>query len=382
MNRIAATFAAAALATTLTQGALAQPPAAAVTSIAPPTSGLIANYRYWPTQYVQFVGAELPYAMIALEADTTGKKPLYYVTLTTREGKRIHYGNADVLVASGKAMGEEAYKTEIAVDGGDKQTNGDITTVRFTMADGKPVQWRFVQGSDISEQGAGLTPLALPMPIFAYREQAAVAGEGTALEIGGVVSTADVWKEISQPPYFIAYHGALSQSAHTLAFLPGKETWTVTSSPSALTAGAAWELDGATGDHRTLRIEKSDGAHFLISGTDRFQPSVRFVLDATRTADGWTVASVRYAPLRDGDKHFLTLTTPPADGKPAEIALTPGKKKAIATGTLAAAGSAADRTLTLDFATPAWTRGKSMSEQTVSTATTVTVIAHPASAVK
>ena len=153
-------------------------------------------------QYVQFVGTELPYSMISLEADTTAKQPLYYLTLVDRAtSKRIHYTNSDGLVATAKAMGEEAHKTDIAVDGGDKQTNGDITTIRFSMADGKPVQWRFVQGSDISEQGSGLTPLpTAPMPVFAYREQAAVAGEGTALQIGDTVSTADVWQEISQPP--------------------------------------------------------------------------------------------------------------------------------------------------------------------------------------
>lgn len=79
-----------------------------------------------------------------------------------------------------------------------------------------------MQGSDVSEQGSGLTPLCqLPLPVFAYREQGAVAGEGTAVQIGEIVSAAEVWKEISRPPYFVGYHGAYTQHAHRLIFAPG-----------------------------------------------------------------------------------------------------------------------------------------------------------------
>ena len=377
MNRIAATLSLLALSTSTM---FAQVPAATAT-IVPPSSGVIVNYRYWPTQYVQFVGAELPYSMITLESDTTGKQPLYYVTLTERAtNKRVHYTNVDGLLATARAMGEEAHKTEIAVEGGDKQTNGDITTIRFSMADGKPVQWRFVQGSDITEKGAGLTPLpTAPMPIFAYREQAAVAGEGTALQIGDIVSTADVWKEISQPPYFIAYHGALSTSAHTVAFLPGQETWTVKSAPSALAPGSTWELDGATGDHRSLRIEKVERTHFIVTGNDRFAPSTRFTLDLTLIGNDWIVNSVRYAPTRDGDKHYVTLTSTPGNDKPSTVALLVGKKTTIATGTLSVIGAPANHTQKLDFATPAWAHGKTMTEETTATPATLAVAAHPAS---
>ncbi len=46
------------------------------------------------------------------------------------------------------------------------------------------VRWQFVQGSDVTEQGGGITPIDAPTPSLIFREQAAVAGEGTALKVG------------------------------------------------------------------------------------------------------------------------------------------------------------------------------------------------------
>jgi hypothetical protein len=254
---------------------------AQTTTIAPPTAGLIVGYQYWPEQFVQFVGTELPYSMIELDVNRDGKTPIYNVILTQRgpepgADKRIQYSNSDALVAAATARGNESHKTEIAFDQADTTNVGSISTLRLALADGKPLQWRFVQGSDISEQGSGLTALPLiPIPVFAYRELGAVAGEGTALQIGNTVSVAEVWKEISKPPYFVGYRGAYTQNAHRVTFAPGKETWTVVTGPSALATGGTWELDGTHGAHRTLKIEHVDGTHFLISASDRQQPLTR-----------------------------------------------------------------------------------------------------------
>ena len=259
---------------------IAAAPAAtlAAQNIAPPSTGLLVQYQYWPVQYVQWVGTELPYSMIELDVDSGAKQPRYNVVLTERaSGKRIVYANSDALVAAAKAQGQDAYKTQIAFDAAEATTLGATSTLRLSLADGKPLQWRFVQGSDVSEQGAGLTALPqMAMPVFAYREQAAVAGEGTALQIGNTVSAAEVWTEISKPPYFIGYRGAMSLSAHTTVLAPGKQTWTVTTLPTEMRAGQTWELEGDRGNHRTLRISKVDGAKFVITGTDRFDPSTVF----------------------------------------------------------------------------------------------------------
>ena len=353
--------------------------------IAPPVTGLLVSYQYWPVQYVQWVGTELPYSMIEFDVDSTAKQPLYNVVLTERpSGKRTVYANSDVLVASAKAQGMEAYKTQIAFDAADNTNVGAASTLRLSMTDGKPLQWRFVQGSDISEQGAGLTPLpTMPIPIFVYREQAAVAGEGTALQIGNTVSTAEVWTEISQPPHFVAYRGAMSLSAHTAVLAAGRELWTITSAPTALKPGSTWELDSDSGDHRTLRIEKTDGPHATISGADRHHPGLTFTIEGAYTVDGWSIERVRFAPQHDGDKHYLTLlfNTPLTTTSTASnMDLTIGRKAHIATASLTLSGAATDRSLRLKMLSPQWTRGKDLQEQTTTTSSTITTISTPTTA--
>jgi hypothetical protein len=39
-----------------------------------------------------------------------------------------------------------SHKAAIGFDPADTEAPGSITTIRFTMADGNPLQWRFVQG--------------------------------------------------------------------------------------------------------------------------------------------------------------------------------------------------------------------------------------------
>ena len=362
-------------------GALrAQTPAAV--PLSPPVLPLVTSYRYWPVQFVQFVGPELPYSMIELDVDAgAGKQPLLYVTLTERtSGKRIHYTPDDGLVASAASLGEEAHKTAVAFEAADTENPGSISTLRFTMADGKPLEWRFVQGSDISEQGSGLNPFPeAKIPIFAYREQGALAGEGTALQVGGTVSTAAVWTEYSHPPYFIPYRGAVSEGAHTLVFIPGQQTWTITSAPAALTPGATWELEGEHGNHRSIRIDKVDGTHLSVTTTDRFQPGVRCMLEVTRTGDSWTIDRARFSPARDGDKHALTLqfATPLSmTTDHAEVDLVAGKKKTIASG-LVAANKTPEGGLTITFTNPAWLNGKTMTEASVAAKGAVSLSAHP-----
>lgn len=382
MNRLTLTLAASAL-SICSAAPLLPAQTAPATPIAPPMLPFVVTYRYWPVQFVQWVGNELPYSMIELDVDPTNSKhPLLYVTLTDRAtGKRIHYTDNDGLIASATAMGEEAHKTAIAYDPADNDSNGSISSVRFTMADGKPLQWRFVQGTDMSEQGRGLTPFpGTKVPIFACRELGAVAGEGTALQIGDVTSAAAVWTEISQPPYFIGYRGAETEGAHLLVFSPGKQNWKVASSPSQLTPGASWELDEEHGNHRSIRIDKIDGPHLVLTCTERYAPGVVTSLDVTRSGDLWSLDRVRFAPLRDGEKHFLTLElsaplTPATDNT--NFSLVAGKKNVIGTGSLAASSQAGDRDLDLSFTDPKWLNGVVMHEQTADSPAGITISAHP-----
>ncbi len=381
MHRILiATLAAATMLGTLRAQTAVQttaPDSTSTPSIPPPSTGLLLSYQYWPTQYIQWIaGPELPYAMIEFDVDTSTKQPLYHAVLTGKDGTRTHYSNMDRMAAAYKMTGEASYKTDIAFDTDDTSKPGSTSTIRFSMQDGKPFEWRFVQGSDISAQGAGLTPLPdAPVAIFAYREAGAVAGEGTAVKIGDAVSTAEVWKEISHPPYFVGYRGAVTNSAHMLVFTKGVENWKITKAPANVAAGSAWELDNDTGNHRTLTVSKMDGTHATIAVTDKFHPVMNVTMDATYTPTGWTVDKVRYSPSKDGDKHHVTLaftTTSPAAGT---MDITAGKKTNLASASVEMGGDIKDHTEAVKFTAPKWAAGKTVNAEVATTSDTQTVTA-------
>ena len=60
-----------------------------------------------------------------------------------------------------------------------------------------------------------------------------------------------------------------------------------------------------------------------------------------------------------------------------QLTLLAGKKKSIATGTIAAAGDPSARTLSLSFSTPAWLAGKTITEQESVADQNIVLTAHP-----
>ncbi|HEY1743562.1 MAG TPA: hypothetical protein VGG18_10385, partial [Granulicella sp.] len=186
----------------------------------PPIAPEQIVYRHWPEQFVQWIGPELPYTMIELYVDPgAGTTPVYDAVLTDRStGKRIHYANQQQMVDIDKRSGAEAYLATMQLDRPANAGKDATYLLRFVDHAGEPVSWQFVQGSDISERGGGSSPAGIDPPVLMYRERSAVAGEGAAVKIGNKVSVADVWTEISQPPYFVAYHGAMSQDVDIAVF--------------------------------------------------------------------------------------------------------------------------------------------------------------------
>jgi hypothetical protein len=257
--------------------------AALAQAVPPPTVPQQIIYHHWPEQFVQWVGPELPYSMFEFYADANATGgPLYEAVLTERAtGKRIRYANQ-------QQPGEEMYITNIQFDRPAAAGKDANYMVRFVDHSGQPVSWQFVQGSDMSARGGGSSPAGLQPPVLVYRELGAVAGEGTALKIGDKVSTADVWAEISQPPYFVAYHGAYSQNVDIAVFTGAPQQWTTVSAPTISDAA----------DHLVMEGDFANGAwainklHYTGAGTDGLTVSVanaKFEVVAgkkTRIADG------------------------------------------------------------------------------------------------
>jgi hypothetical protein len=306
------------LAKALSAAALAMLPIALAAQTSPSTPTLpLAGvyYRYWPEQIVQWVGPELPYSMIVLNIDDRTKQPIYDVQLIPREaGKPTRYTNSAQELAIDQASGQDVHQVAMQFDGPADPEKGGQYMLRFNTEKGTPVVWQFVLGTDVSEQGSGLSPVPAPIPILMYREQGGLAGEGTALQVGGVTSTADVWKEIAQPPYFVPYRGALSTGVHILTFAPVDSTWK--SDAQSLTDAKGRSLALAT---------TADGATM----TDK-----ALAVSASYSLAAGAVTRVTFAPAGVKGTHSVTLQFSPAlaPGSQSTFDVILGKKTKIASG--------------------------------------------------
>jgi hypothetical protein len=277
-------------------------------------------YRYWPEQIVQWVGPELPYTMIVLAVDDRGKQPVYDVQLIPRPaGVPVHYTNSAEELAIIQATGQEAHQVAMQFDAPSDPANGAQYQLRFNTEKGTPVVWQFVLGTDVSEQGSGLSPVPAPIPVLMYREQGGLAGQGTALQVGGVTSTADVWKEIAQPPYFVPYRGALSIGVHILTFAPVDTAWKSTA-------------DSLTDAHgRSLALATNAGVTTM---TDK-----GLAISATYAlASAGSVTRVTFSPNGVKGNHSITLDFTPAlaPGSQSTFDVIVGKKTKIAAGSVQA----------------------------------------------
>lgn len=338
--------------------------------IAPPLPPLLLSYRYWPDQFVQWIGEELPYSMIVAEVDNNSAHPTYDIMLTDRaSGKQAHYTNQQAIVTLNQAQGIEAHLTQIKYTPADTEGNGAIYTFQFTGPEGKPVLWRFVQGSDTSEQGAGLTDMSqLPLPLFMYREQGAVAGQGTAIQIGDKTSEAEVWKEISSPPYFIPYRGAHAVGLDIAVMRPGMEEWKIDQAPQALTPGAKWQLSNASGDHRTLEVKQLSGGDCTILSRDDHAPGQQMVLMGKMSGQGWLLDSIRMETDLKPEQHGFTVrflnplpVNTAASNEEVKFELFAAKKSRVGAGVLTlSSGNTAHTAYHWEMKTPDWMQKKSL----------------------
>jgi hypothetical protein len=307
-------------------------------------------YRHWPEQFVQWIGPELPYTMVELYVDPAGATPLYEVVLTERAtGKRVHYSNQQQMVDIDQRSGGQAYLTTMQLDRPANSGSGATYLLRFVDHAGQPVSWQFVQGTDMSERGGGSSPAGSEPPVLVYRQRGAVAGEGSALKVGDTVSVADVWTEISQPPYFVAYRGAHSESIDIAVFTGAKQQWTTTSAPQTLATGAQWKLKAQDGLGCTLLVQALAGDHATILDTDDHLPGRTITIEASWSNGAWSIDKMHYAAVGADANQGLTISF--AQSKFEVIA---GRKTHIAAGTM----HADPARVGWEFKDPQWLRGK------------------------
>ncbi len=327
----------------------------------PPLAPEQIIYRHWPEQFVQWIGPELPYTMIELYVDPgSGGTPLYEAVLTERAtGKRVHYSNQQQMVDINKRSGADAYLTNMQLDRPANTGKGATYLLRFIDHAGQPVLWQWIQGSDVSERGGGSSPAGIAPPVLIYRERSAVAGDGTALKIGNTVSAADVWTEISQPPYFVAYHGAYSQNVDIAVFAGAPQEWTTITGPKTLAAGAEWKLKAQDGLGCSLRVQAVNGDHATILDTDDHLPGRTIATEATLTNGAWSIEKLHYSAAGADANQGLTISFAPgtnASGAQSKFEVIAGRKTRIASGTVLS--NPAQPRVGWEFKDPDWLRGK------------------------
>jgi hypothetical protein len=345
----------------------------------PPVPPVLVSYHYWPGLFVQWVGKELPYSMIQVYADRNAASPLYDVVLTERAtGKRIHYANQQSLVDQANQAGDNAYLTAIGLKTLNETSSQGTYEFSFTEHDGTPVLWRFIQGSDVTDEGAGMTAIpGTPTLILMYREQGAVAAEGTALQVGNQVSEAELWKEISSPPYFLPYRGARTVGLDVATLIPGDFQWKVDSAPSTFAEGQGWTLSDTKGQHLHLVIEKITGDVYQIE--EDGAPSAKTELTAKKTARGWLLETVRYEATQQGENHGITFTFQPPlslqnpDAKMSKFDVQMGKNTRIGNGTVSTQSNGDGVQYVWQFKAPDWARSRTMTTTLLMSSDTVQV---------
>ena len=212
--------------------------------------------------------------------------------------------------------------------------------LRFKTETGVPVVWQFVLGTDISDQGSGLSPVPASIPILAYRGQGGLADQGTALKVGSVTSAADVWKELAHPPFFVPYRGAFSTGIQILSFVPESATGRSGAQvPNSADASPSIARDGKT-------IVLSDTA----LGTT-----------ASYILEGSSIDRVSFGPShgRREDTVTLQFSPPLAPEGQSSFEIIAGKKTKIAAGAVQATDSnPQSRRITWTFSAPESLKGK------------------------
>jgi hypothetical protein len=258
-----------------------------------------------------------------------------------------------------KRSGAEAYLATMQLDRPASAGKDATYLLRFVDHAGEPVSWQFIQGSDITERGGGSSPAGIDPPVLMYRERSAVAGEGAAVKIGNKVSVADVWTEISQPPYFVAYHGAMSQNVDIAVFAGAGQQWTSVSAPKSLAVGAEWKMKAHDGLGCTLRVQSLTGDHATIVDSDDHLPGRTVTIEGTWNNGAWSIEKLHYAAAEADANQGLTISFVPganATGAPSKLEVTAGKKTRIASGVVH--DDQAQPRVGWEFKDPQWLRGK------------------------
>ncbi|HSK72467.1 MAG TPA: hypothetical protein VK892_12260 [Pyrinomonadaceae bacterium] len=327
-----------------------------------PVVPVIFEYEFAPQYFSQWIENHPQYSKIEviIEEDETLE-----IALTEKEGgKRVFYSNSEEAVKSLQGEGKEAYLAKIdfkMTQAVDRQANYGFG---FLDKHRQPILWRVIPASRPSERGRELIPSAWADGLrLEYRNLATAVGAGTAIQIGEKVIEAEPWKEISSPPYFVAYRGTVAVGRHLGTLHLGTKRWSVTKQPEELKKGAEWIMTDESGSKRTLRIVSDHQNELVI---DEVNPPggknslLRLVVYLTPQGYNLRAAEIksRRQDMRIKFEPELPLQTSDAAKFEGKFIISQGENKSSASGSIFAEQMGGKLLLKWQPDSPSWAKSR------------------------
>ena len=325
---------------------------------------LVLQYEFFPKYYSQNLSGNSQYSKIeGYVDDASGQSKVRLVLTENKTGKETYYTNDQAGFRILKAQGLDAVMTPI--DFVKPASSLQNVTAGFGFRDrgGQPIRWRFVYAYSVSPMGGGPTPApGQPGLSLIYRNQGTVAGAGAAVQVASKVSEVQVWKEISQPPFFVAYQGFYTEGLNVGKFVPLQQTWQLPAIQPG-TIPAAWELSNAEGQKQSFSAKRSENGSWTIATR---QPGSRSDLEMNVIPgkDGYKLVSLTASQ----DKHRMLvkfkqplLIDKGASGQ-ADFQVELDKQK-LSQGRVTATENADGLSLEWQFKSPDWAKARVIHEQ-------------------
>jgi len=330
-----------------------------------PVLTLAQHFDTFPVYYQQSIDGSTDYS--AIEAYVREESKTYFVLLTdTATGERTCYTNTESAV---RFPGVAANCLVTAIDYHKPEAiyTGSAAGVALRDKHGVAIRWRFLFAYQVTEMGGGVTPQPAPVGLtLIYRKRGTVAAEGSAVEIAGKVYAAGVWKEISNPPYFVAYHGYYAEQVSISEIGVGKSEWKLAQSD------AQDVVRLTSNDGQTVRVfrkvqakDKPNTWTFQSDDSGQLASSVAVVhgdvagsesVETLTAGDPGHAVKITFHPA-------LPLTAPPSSALTSQFIVDQDGQKDIAHGTVRIVKSDDGYQLVWSFGAPDWARAQHVTQK-------------------
>lgn len=255
----------------------------------------ILEYQHANLYFRQGIDDNPDYTRIEA-AIQNGPLPVHQLSLTEKVGSQVIYytdskARAEFLTASGQTAYVTPVEYKVEKSLGEQAKH----TIAFKDKKGRAIRWLFIPASDPNESWAGVALLPQPLKLL-YWTKAAMAGEGTTLQIDTTTILPKEEPELSSPPWYIAYSGNIFFEAIIGGPISGSKTWQVKTAPQTISVGATWVLTDEHNNSRQLKVIAKQGDEVTIQ-EDEVKASVSppMTLYMKETPEGLSLKSLAFA---------------------------------------------------------------------------------------